>query len=201
MTGGVKMIRLLAVLSLLMFISACNIFNSANEENKNDNRVKVQNSVIEEVDRQSGQEISRHLVNLTTHIPNVDDAAAVVVGRYAIVGIDVNDKMERSEVDTVKYTVAEALKKDPHGARAVVLADPDITARLREISADIQNGKPIQGIMNELSDITGRVMPEVPADMIEPQTKSPTEDPKKNLNENEENKLEKKQEKGSNYHK
>jgi YhcN/YlaJ family sporulation lipoprotein len=193
------MIRLVAVISFVLFLAACNGQNNAN--NDEDHKVKVQNSAIEEVDRQSGQKISRHLVDLTTHIPNVDDAAAVVVGRYAIVGIDVNDKMERSEVDTVKYTVAEALKKDPHGARAVVVADPDITARLREISEDIQNGHPIQGIMNELSDITGRVMPEVPADMIEPQTNSPTEDPKKNLNKEEQKQLEKDQEQQSNYHK
>ncbi|ESU32913.1 hypothetical protein G3A_09165 [Bacillus sp. 17376] len=193
------MIRLVAVISFTLLLAACNGQNNA--KNDEDHKVKVQNSAIEKVDRQSGQQISRHLVDLTTHIPNVDDAAAVVVGRYAIVGIDVNDKMERSEVDTVKYTVAEALKKDPHGARAVVVADPDITARLREISEDIQNGQPIQGIMNELSDITGRVMPEVPADMIEPQTNSPTEDPKKNLNKEEQKQLEKDQQQQSNYHK
>lgn len=194
------MIRLVAAISFVLLLTACNGQNNANKTDE-DHKVKVQNSAIKEVDRQSGQEISRHLVDLTTHIPNVDDAAAVVVGRYAIVGIDVNDKMERSEVDTVKYTVAEALKKDPQGARAVVVADPDITARLREISEDIQNGQPIQGIMNELSDITGRVMPEVPADMIEPQTKSPTEDPKKKLNKEEQKQLEKDQEQQSNYHK
>jgi YhcN/YlaJ family sporulation lipoprotein len=194
------MIRLIAVLALIMFMSACNALNNANQDDK-DNKVKVQNSAIQEVDRKSGQEISKHLVGLTTRVPNVEDAAAVVIGRYAIVGIDVNDQMERSEVDTVKYTVAETLKKDPHGARAAVIADPDITARLKEISEDIRNGKPIQGIMNELSDITGRVMPEVPADMIEPQTKSPTEDPKKNLGEKEQKKLEKNQEQESNYHK
>jgi YhcN/YlaJ family sporulation lipoprotein len=194
------MIRLIAAISLLLFISACNMQNNA-EQNDKDHKVKVQNSAIQEVDRQSGQKISRHLVNLTTHIPNIDDAAAVVVGRYAIVGIDVNDNMERSEVDTVKYTVAEALKKDPHGARAVVVADPDITARLKEISEDIKNGKPILGIMNELSDITGRIMPEVPADMIEPQTKSPTEDNKKKLDQKEKKQLEKNQEQQSNYHK
>ena len=192
------MIRLVGTISLILLLAACGQNSAKNED---DHKVRVQNSTIENVDRQSGQKISRHLVNLTTHIPNVDDAAAVVVGRYAIVGIDVNDKMERSEVDTVKYTVAEALKKDPHGARAVVVADPDITARLREISADIQNGHPIQGIMNELSDITGRVMPEVPADMIEPQTESPTEDPKKKLNKEEQKQLEKDQEQQSNYHK
>jgi YhcN/YlaJ family sporulation lipoprotein len=194
------MIRLIATISLILFISACNMQNNANQNDK-DHNVKVQNSAIHEVDRQSGQKISRHLVSLTTHIPDVDDAAAVVFGRYAIVGLDVNDNMERSEVDTVKYTVAEALKKDPHGARAVVVADPDITARLREISEDIQNGKPIQGIMNELSDITGRIMPEVPADMIEPQTKSPTEDNKKKLDQHDKKQLEKNQEQQSNYHK
>jgi len=194
------MIRLLAVLSLLLFMSACNALNNASEGDKN-HKVKVQNTAIQQVDRKSGQQISKHLVGLTTRVPNVDDATAVVIGRYAIVGIDVNDKMERSEVDTVKYTVAETLKKDPHGARAVVVADPDVTARLKEISADIKNGKPIQGIMNELSDITGRVMPEVPADMIEPQTKSPTEDPKNKLDDKEKKKLEKNQEQESNYHK
>ncbi|WP_413632838.1 YhcN/YlaJ family sporulation lipoprotein [Mesobacillus jeotgali] len=194
------MMRLVAAILFVLLLTACNGQNNANKADE-DHKVKVQNSAIEDVDRQSGQEISRHLVSLTTHIPNVDDAAAVVVGRYAIVGIDVKDRMERSEVDTVKYTVAEALKKDPHGARAVVVADPDITARLREISEDIQNGQPIQGIMNELSDITGRVMPEVPADMIEPQTKSPTEDPKKKLDDGEKKQLEKEQEQQSNYHK
>lgn len=194
------MIRLIAAVSFILLLAACNGLNNANKD-ENGEKVKVQNSTIQEVDRQSGQKISRHLVDLTTHIPNVDDAAAVVVGRYAIVGIDVNDKMERSEVDTVKYTVAEALKKDPHGARAVVVADPDITARLKEMSQDIQNGEPIQGIMNELSDITGRIMPEVPADMIDPQSKNPTEDPKKELGPKEKKKLEKDQEQQSNYHK
>jgi YhcN/YlaJ family sporulation lipoprotein len=194
------MIRLVAVMSMILLVTACNMQNDANQDQK-DHKVKVQNSVIQNVDRKSGQEISRHLVNLTTHVPNVEDAAAVVIGRYAIVGVDVNDNMERSEVDTVKYTVAETLKKDPHGARAAVIADPDITARLREISEDIQNGKPIQGIMNELADITGRIMPEVPADMIDPQRKSPTEDPKKKLDDQEKQELEKKQEKQSNYHK
>lgn len=194
------MIRLAAVISLLLLITACNMNNEENHGQK-DHKVKVQNSVIQNVDRKSGQEISRHLVNLTTHVPSVEDASAVVIGRYAIVGIDVNDKMERSEVDTVKYTVAETLKKDPHGARAAVIADPDFTARLKEISEDIQNGKPIQGIMNELADITGRIMPEVPADMIDPEEQSPTEDPKKNLDEQEKQQLEKKQEKQSNHHK
>ena len=55
------------------------------------------------------------------------------LGRYAIVGIDVNSKIERSQVGSIKYSVAESLKKDPHGARAVVVADADTMQRLKEI--------------------------------------------------------------------
>lgn len=194
------MIRFFAAISLILLISACNTQEHSAQKDKK-HLVKVNNSTIQEVDRQSGQEISQHLEDLTAHVQNVEDATAVVIGRYAIVGIDVNANLERSEVDTVKYTVAETLKKDPHGARAAVVADPDLTARLKEVSADIKNGQPILGIMNELADIVGRIMPEVPADMIEPQDKGATEKQKKTLNQKDKDKLEKNQEKQSNYHK
>ena len=54
---------------------------------------------------------------------------------------------------------------------AVVVADPDMNARLKEVSEDIRNGKPIQGILNELADISGRLMPEIPADLVNPKSK------------------------------
>lgn len=194
------MYRFLFTVLLLLIIAACNNQNeAANNENKN--LVQVKNTAIEEVDRKSGQEISRHLVKLATSIPDVNDATAVVLGKFAIVGIDVNSKIDRSEVGTIKYSVAESLKNDPYGARAIVVADPDINARLREVSEDIQNGEPIQGIMNELSDITGRLIPEVPADMITPEPKNATEKPKDKLPESKEKQLNKEQQKQSNYQK
>ncbi|MBN8199434.1 MULTISPECIES: YhcN/YlaJ family sporulation lipoprotein [Bacillaceae] len=174
------------------------------QEQQNANTINVKNSTIQEVDRETGQQVSRHLVNLATRVPNVNDATAVVLGRFAIVGVDVNKNLDRSEVGTIKYSVAESLKNDPHGARAIVVADPDINARLREIAEDIQNGEPLQGIMNELADIAGRLMPEVPADLVDPKKKNEknaTEDPKKKLDNNQEKQLEQKQEKHSNYHK
>ncbi len=142
------------------------------------------------------------MVNLATSIPNVNDATAVVLGRYAIVGIDVNKNLDRSEVGSIKYSVAESLKNDPHGARAVVIADPDTNARLKEIYADIQNGKPVQGVMNELADISGRLMPEVPADIVEPSPANQnTEKPKQKLNKQEQQNLEKQQQEQSNHYK
>ena len=177
---------------LLILLVGCNAQNKA-ADNGNQNLVKVQNSTIEDVDRKSGQEISRHLVDLATGVANVKDATAVVIGNYALVGIDVNSNLERSEVGSIKYSVAESLKNDPHGAKAVVIADPDLTARLKEISDDIKNGQPITGIMNELADISGRLIPEIPADMIKPTPKNGTEKPKKNISNKDQKKLEEEQ--------
>ncbi|GIN83848.1 putative lipoprotein YlaJ [Heyndrickxia sporothermodurans] len=164
--------------------------------------ISVEDSNIKNVDRKSGQEISRRLVKLATREPKVKDATAVVFGNYALVGIDVDDNIDRSQVGTIKYSVAESLKHDPYGANAVIVADPDFTARLREIAQDIKNGKPGQGILNELADISGRLMPEIPKNLIVPNdSQNGTEKPKKNLNNTKDKQLEQEQERQSNYHK
>ncbi|WP_147531853.1 YhcN/YlaJ family sporulation lipoprotein [Bacillus marasmi] len=176
--------------------------NAANDERQN--LVKVKNSTIQDVDRETGQKVSKHLVDLATSVPNVRDATAVVIGNYAVVGIDVDQNIDRSQVGSIKYSVAESLKNDPHGAKAVVIADPDLTARLKEVAADVRAGNPISGIMNELSDISGRLMPEVPADMIEPRAKNgknATENPKKEMDKQDSKQLEKEQDDQSKHHK
>jgi YhcN/YlaJ family sporulation lipoprotein len=189
---------------LLLLLSLFTLFGCGGKNEvaeQKQNAITVKNSTVQKVDKQTGQEVSKHLVSLASSIPNVNDSTAVVLGNYAIVGIDVNKDLDRSEVGSIKYSVAESLKNDPHGARAIVIADPDINARLKEISEDIQNDKPIQGILNELADIAGRLMPEIPADMADPNPKNATEDPKDKLNSKEQQNLEKEQQEQSNYHK
>ena len=193
------MTRLILVVAILL-LTACGTNNKA-ADSKNENLVHVKNSTIQEVDRESGQEIAKHLVELATGLPNITDASAVVLGNYAIVGIDVKPNIERSQVGSIKYAVAESLKNDPHGAKAVVIADPDMTARIKEIQEDIRAGKPVQGIMNELADIAGRLMPEIPADIIEPKHQESTDKPKNKLNKSEDQKLEKEQQDQSNHYK
>lgn len=192
--------KLLMFTTLVLVLAACNNTNNA-RNNEKQSLVNVKNSYIEDVDQKTGQEVSKRLVELASSIPNVNDATAVVIGRYAIVGIDVNSKIERSQVGTIKYSVAESLKKDPYGARAIVVADADTNQRLKEISADIKKGRPIQGIMEELADVAGRLMPEIPGDMINPNPKNAPEEPKKQLPGNEKKSLEKDQEDQSNHYK
>ncbi|WP_026690069.1 YhcN/YlaJ family sporulation lipoprotein [Alteribacter aurantiacus] len=110
----------------------------------------------------TGNEIANHLANLCTKLPEVRHATAVVLGPYAIVGLDLDPEMDQSDAGQVKYAATEALADDPYGAEALVTADPDITARLNEMQKDIADGKPISGIMEELAAIVGRLMPVTP---------------------------------------
>jgi len=127
---------------------------------------------------QDPQSTAERLAQLATAVPEVRDATVIVFGKTAIVGIDLDDGLDRSRVGTVKYTVAEALREDPQGANAVVTADPDIVRRVREINREIQRGKPLEGFADELSNIIARLMPQFPQD-IEP---APTENPEQRTN-------------------
>lgn len=76
--------------------------------------------------------------------------------------------MERAQVGTVKYAVAEAFRKDPYGVDALVTADMDLGQRLREIRADMRNGRPIAGFAEEMADIVGRLVPQIPRNIVPP---------------------------------
>lgn len=180
--------KYVVILTLLtaLFITGCNNKDEADRaanQNENTNQfMNVKNSPHDDIQLEDSQKISQHLANLAGSVPNVKRATAVAIGRFAIVGIDVDKDLDRSKVGAIKYAVAEALKKDPIGANAVVVADPDFMARINEINEDIKNGKPIEGILNELSDITGRLMPEIPGDLQNPDVEKQMEEPKKETN-------------------
>ncbi|MCL6617182.1 YhcN/YlaJ family sporulation lipoprotein [Anoxybacillus ayderensis] len=185
------------IVFILLFMSAC---GQQAQPNNRDSLVHVKNTTNERIVNKSGQQIARHLAHLASSVPNVNDATVLVVGKYALVGIDVNAKLDPSRVGTVKYSVVESLQKDPYGANAIVIADADLNARLKAIQKQVENGKPIQGFMDELAAIVGRVMPEIPSDFI--QTKNPrsTRQNDDQLNRNEQNQLENEQQKQSNDH-
>jgi len=200
--GGILMKKGLLLVAFLVLLTGCNNNAENNNQSQSDtpNATNVKNSTRQEVDRKTGQDIAERLVSLSTKIEEVNDATAVVIGKYAIVGIDVDKDLDRSEVGTVKYAVTESLKNDPDGANALVVADPDITARLKEIGDDIKNGHPIQGIFNELSDITGRIIPDISTDNINQDSNKDIKKEKEKLNEKEENKLKNEQDDQFNHH-
>lgn len=194
-----KLISLFCCMAIA-FLAGCN--NSNNDAIGNNNEqnelIQVKNSTSNHIDRKTGQDIAKHLVEIAKGIPDVKDATAVVLGKYAVVGIDVDSKIDRSRVSTIKYSVAESLKKDPNGANAVVVADADTIVRLKEMGKEIQNGKPVSGILEELANIVGRIMPELPSDIIENNNADPLDENKKQLNHKEDKNLQKEQKDQSN---
>lgn len=117
-------------------------------------------------------EVETHLEELAKGVDGVENAHCVIIGNTAIVGINVDGSLERSRVGTIKYSVAEAFHNDPYGINALVTADIDIANRLNEIGADIRNGRPIAGFAEELAAIMGRLMPQLPRDIVPPDTKT-----------------------------
>ncbi|MGG3884792.1 YhcN/YlaJ family sporulation lipoprotein [Brevibacillus panacihumi] len=161
----------ITTISICLLLSACTTTGNkppanqaAPKQNQNAPKTqRVQQTNPGPVKNQSAQATADRLVELAKRVPKVNGATAVVVGKYAVVGIDVNAHLDRPQVGVIKYSVAEALKEDPQGATALVTADPDIVQRLREMGADIRNGRPVSGFAEEMADIVGRIIPQTPA--------------------------------------
>lgn len=200
-----KLVNVAIVVMFIIAAAGCQQANKAGQGDNNNNAAPRQVEVeqTEETDKQnkSSTDVAKHLVQLAVKEPGVKDAAAVVAGGYAVVGLDVDKDLDRARVGTIKYSVAEALKDDPYGANAVVTADADTVERLQEMGRKIQLGQPVQGMMEELAKIVGRLIPQVPDDMMnndEPSTNNKNKDqlPQQNeLNKQQKKQVPKKDEK------
>ena len=139
--------------------------SGAPSQNPNQNQVKVQQIAPQKLEIKDSKAVAERLENLATSIPQVESAHCVVFGNTAVVGINIKKDLDRAKVGTVKYSVAEALKKDPYGVNAIVTADLDLDQRLRNIRDNVQAGRPITGFAEQMADIIGRVMPQLPRDI------------------------------------
>lgn len=156
-----------AIVVMLIALVGCNRVerNEASPPKHSDYRIRAEQTAPERSPIANPREVAERLERLATSVPNVKGANCVVVGNTAVIGIDVDGDLERARVGTIKYSVAEALRHDPHGVGAIVTADMDIAHRLREIRDDMRNGRPLSGLANEMADIIGRIIPQLPQDL------------------------------------
>ena len=167
---------------LTVSLAACNQNNLPNNEVGNEStnepngtEIDVEQSSYEQNNQYSNNEIATHLANIAADVPDVNDAVAIIAGPYAVVGIDIDEETDREQVGTIKYAVSEALKNDPYGKTAVVIADADMMQRLREMNTKMRQGHPVQGVTEELAEIVGRYMPTFPVDENRPEEPSDNE--------------------------
>lgn len=159
---------LLASIFLIIGCQQKNTDNALPTEDTDNQYMQVKNSDPGQKKDLDNEQLATHLANIASDVPNVNNATAIIAGPYAVVGINVDEHLDRSRVGTIKFSVAEALQHDPYGKTAVVIADGDITERIRLMGMKISEGYPIQGIVDELSAIIGRYMPELPINEDQP---------------------------------
>lgn len=170
-----KIIQIIILMSVI-FLFSCQSLNNdttAPSQNENEHLIHVKNSNLTETEQLTNNEIANHLANIAGQVQDVNDAASVVTGPYAVVGIDVDKGLDRQRVGSIKYSVAEALRNDPYGKTAVVVADADLMERFRRMGIEIQEGRPVRGVIEELADIVNRYIPDIPVDENKEQQDQP----------------------------
>jgi YhcN/YlaJ family sporulation lipoprotein len=163
---------MLLILSLLIGCSQAPKQGAASSPSSTQSGIKVQQAAPSKPEIKDPRAVADHLEKQATGIPMVQSAHCVVFGNTAVVGINVRPELDRSRVGTVKYAVAEALRKDPNGANAIVTADMDLDQRLSDIRSNVRSGRPIAGFADQMADIIGRIMPQLPRD-VNTQTSTP----------------------------
>ncbi|WP_341282169.1 YhcN/YlaJ family sporulation lipoprotein [Paenibacillus sp. FSL H8-0537] len=181
--------RLLVLIAIAVIAAGCStvkrneMASPSPHQNHANGAVRAQQLAEDSVKPlKTNKEVAEHLEKLAKGVRGVNNAHCVVLGKTAVVGIDIDSKLDRARVGTIKYSVAEAFHKDPYGMDAVVTADMDVSQRLKEMGADIRRGKPITGFAEEMADIISRIIPQIPRNVTShqperPQTQSHTQSP------------------------
>lgn len=159
--------RLLLIGFSLLFMFGCQPDNPTPDDEESapppgdriPQTVRVRQTAPSPARDRSPQAVANRLVRIALQFPQVKGASAISLGRYTVVGIEVDPKLDRGQVGTLKSSVAEALQEDPQGSNALVTADPDLTQRIRELSEDMANGRPGAGLAEEVAEIAARIAP------------------------------------------
>lgn len=101
------------------------------------------------------------IAEIVNRIPGVERSAVLLTGKTALVGVDLQNKISGSKIDSIKFSVKEAAERTGKGYNAVVTADIDTVTRVRELIAGVRAGKPVSTVSDEIADIVSRLLPEM----------------------------------------
>ena len=101
---------LIYILMLCFVITGCSIGKKTIQTKSRNKKCFNENVNYTNKSNKPNEKAARSFSIFSASVPGVNDATAVVVGKYAIVGIDVKAKLDRTRVESIKYSVAESLK-------------------------------------------------------------------------------------------
>lgn len=117
---------------------------------------------VPNADSQEDAKRAEVLVDRIEDLEGIEDATVIISGSTAYVGVDMEADMQDRMTDAMKQRVTDRAKKsDMMLTRVYVSADSDTVTRLRNYARDIEDGKPISGIIRQIDEMFRRPAPTV----------------------------------------
>lgn len=168
--------RSLIILLFGALITGCGVGqgNQANQENENNgsetqnqanrrngNDMQAQNVNYNNVNNnQSRMEVADEVAETVNELEEVKQANVIVTNRNAYVAV-VLDEQPKGEIrKEVENRISDKVKStDPNIQNVFVSANPDFVDRMTDYGDKIQEGRPVEGLFEEFTEMTQRVFP------------------------------------------
>lgn len=101
---------------------------------------------------------AKNIETMLKSMNEIQDANAVVAGNTCIVGV--NSKNNATNTDALKNMIIERIKaSDPSITNVIVSQTGDVIEKIRQISSDIANNRPMDKINNDIAQLIRQAMP------------------------------------------
>lgn len=105
-------------------------------------------------------ERAKNIAEVIKALPKVEKVTVIVTGNTAVVGAELASNVKHKEVDEIKKLIEEkTYSADASLKNVSVTVSPEIVKRINYIAQDLNKGKPIEGLAEELGSIIRRITP------------------------------------------
>jgi YhcN/YlaJ family sporulation lipoprotein len=150
---------LLLTACLLLPLAACSSNRNPNVQQKGTGMQPV--PTINPTASAPGQlryQIADHAANQIATFPEVSQANVLVTNRNAYVAVVLHHNQEYTP-DLENRITAQVRSQDPAIDNVYISANPDFVGRVNTYVNDVRNGRPVSGLVTELSDTIYRLFP------------------------------------------
>ncbi|KGA95568.1 hypothetical protein BALCAV_0221785 [Alkalihalobacillus alcalophilus ATCC 27647 = CGMCC 1.3604] len=159
--------RSLILLLIVALFSGCGFGNQANP-GPEANRLQTQNTRGDNMQTQNNDwdnnqtrmEVASEAADKITDLDDVSHANVIAANRNAYVAVVLDDDRKGEIRQELENEISEVVKStDSNIQNVFVSANPDFVDRMTGYGDKIQEGRPIQGLFEEFTEMTQRIFP------------------------------------------
>ncbi|KKI92425.1 hypothetical protein WQ54_09660 [Bacillus sp. SA1-12] len=133
--------------------------NQANQGNGND--MQAQNvNYNNGNNNQPRMEVADEAADKVNELEEVNQAYVIVTNRNAYVAVVLDEQLKGEIRREVENKISDKVKStDPNIENVFVSTNPDFVDRMTDYGDKIQDGRPVQGLFEEFTEMTQRIFP------------------------------------------